>query len=629
MVQDVAEERLGSTKGNFLMRFLNEGDLNGIIITAVFKGQATHHLLTRSNSANSYEMNNLDLGVNTVEGVIAHLGERHPYWPLRLLNGIPPPRAASKSPMEHAKYQAEKEHARRAYLRTQVRDLKLTIADLMGESVADAPGPTMTGAMLDLRTVMARFQTTQARYAAVVARQQAAKQRAAGATAAAPNAAFQLTKYKKVGSTEPTASTPQSQGGAPPLALRAGSWKKPPTGTASAAPAATPTVAETSFQEEAVIGEAAEPAADTPSDTPSAPISDADFIHTSLGKAASEELLVADGGASITGKFLIRAKGNSAALILSVIYKGSPTHHQLAQDGGEFTINKQPTGQTTLAGVVEHLGQKRPKWPVPLTEVVLPGGGTTAPVAAATTPAAIAPTPATPAAAEPVVQSAPAAASSVVHSGVVKSAADAMLVADGGSDGKHLVRSKAGSTDSFILSVIYRNTPTHHVLAREADGAEFTLNKQPTGETTIEGVLRAYRSKRPKWPVALTDLVRPIGGSAAKVAKASVSDAKCPFLHTAPLKKSAVNALLLADNGAEVPGKFLVWSKGVSTDEFILAVIYKGNATHHPLVREAEGLEFTLNGQPTTQTTVAGVCDVYREKRPKWPVPLTEGVRAM
>ena len=37
------------------------------------------------------------------------------------------------------------------------------------------------------------------------------------------------------------------------------------------------------------------------------------------------------------------------------------------------------------------------------------------------------------------------------------------------------------------------------------DDAEFTLNKQPTGETTIEGVIEAYRTKRPKWPVPLTD----------------------------------------------------------------------------------------------------------------------------
>merc|ERR1712146_508892 len=78
--------------------------------------------------------------------------------------------------------------------------------------------------------------------------------------------------------------------------------------------------------------------------------------------------------------------------------------------------------------------------------------------------------------------------------------------------------------------------------------------------------------------------------------------------------------------GLDVAGKFLVRNKGTSTDDYILSVVYKGAPTHHALVRPSEGAEFTLNKQPTGETTIEGVIDAYRSKRPKWPVPLTEGV---
>ena len=66
-------------------------------------------------------------------------------------------------------------------------------------------------------------------------------------------------------------------------------------------------------------------------------------------------------------------------------------------------------------------------------------------------------------------------------------AADELLAADDGfsKKGKFLIRSKGASTNDFILSVVFKGAGTHHVLARESDGAEFTLNKTPTGCTTI------------------------------------------------------------------------------------------------------------------------------------------------
>ena len=66
------------------------------------------------------------------------------------------------------------------------------------------------------------------------------------------------------------------------------------------------------------------------------------------------ELLLADGGESVSGKFLFRQKKSENDLILSCIYKGSATHHKLLRetDGGEWSLNKQATGCATLVEVM-------------------------------------------------------------------------------------------------------------------------------------------------------------------------------------------------------------------------------------------------------------------------------------
>lgn len=75
-----ANERLGTSKGNFLLRYKTEGDDTQIVVTTVFKGQPTHHLLTRAAKGANFMLNNTDLGVATIDGVVAHLSEKHPYW---------------------------------------------------------------------------------------------------------------------------------------------------------------------------------------------------------------------------------------------------------------------------------------------------------------------------------------------------------------------------------------------------------------------------------------------------------------------------------------------------------------------------------------------------------------------
>lgn len=336
---------------------------------------------------------------------------------------------------------------------------------------------------------------------------------------------------------------------------------------------------------------------------------------------------MANGGAGVSGKFLLRPKGKSSDFVLSVIYKGNPTHHMVIKVDGEFTLNNQSTGLSKINDVVEHYRSKRPKWPVPLTDGVVYGAakaktnrdsGLDQSTSAPTTS-----------------NGADGDSCPYLHMKCSKGNADQLLLANDGDgvSGKFLVRSKGGSVNDYILSVIYKGAPTHHVLARESLGAEFMLNKQPTGETTLNGVLETYRKKRPKWPVPLTNGVRAKGGGTSPPLPASSSSAAPSgqkgggfnFLHK-NISKSQADALLLANGGSGKSGKFLVRSKGSSGVSYVLSVIYKGAATHHILAQESAGGEFLLNKQPTGETTVAGVVQRYRTKQPKWPVPLTEGV---
>ena len=57
-----------------------------------------------------------------------------------------------------------------------------------------------------------------------------------------------------------------------------------------------------------------------------------------------------------------------------------------------------------------------------------------------------------------------------------------------GESGKYLIRKKPKTENSYILSVIYKGKPSHHTIERESDGAEMTLNKNPTGCTTLSEV---------------------------------------------------------------------------------------------------------------------------------------------
>jgi hypothetical protein len=164
------------------------------------------------------------------------------------------------------------------------------------------------------------------------------------------------------------------------------------------------------------------------------------------------------------GSYLFRSKGSSTTeYILSVVYKGAPTHHALvrADDGEEFSLNKQPTGTYTLDELVEKYASKQPKWPVALTsgvpnEAEAGGGGGGGGGDAKGSGGG-----------EHAGNDNPD--TDWLHEKIKKADADALLLADGGAgnSGKFLIRRKGASQHEFVLGVIYKGAPTHHTLVRK------------------------------------------------------------------------------------------------------------------------------------------------------------------
>mmetsp|Transcript_34550 Transcript_34550/g.90490 ORF Transcript_34550/g.90490 Transcript_34550/m.90490 type:complete len:788 (-) Transcript_34550:42-2405(-) len=103
---------------------------------------------------------------------------------------------------------------------------------------------------------------------------------------------------------------------------------------------------------------------------------DPNCLHRDLSKEAANKLLLADGGARETGKFLLRTEGGGAHDVwVSVIFNGKPTHHHASRDAldAPFTLYKKNTKQTTLSDLVTFLSVKRRGWPVALSDPVVVG----------------------------------------------------------------------------------------------------------------------------------------------------------------------------------------------------------------------------------------------------------------
>jgi hypothetical protein len=91
-----------------------------------------------------------------------------------------------------------------------------------------------------------------------------------------------------------------------------------------------------------------------------------------------------------------------------------------------------------------------------------------------------------------------------LHPNISKADADDIL--SGCGDGTFLIRRRA-KADEFVLSVVYMDKATHHLVAPDASGI-LAVNKHTFGDQkTIHSLVDALRLPRADWPVPLATFV--------------------------------------------------------------------------------------------------------------------------
>ncbi|EGD74317.1 hypothetical protein PTSG_06327 [Salpingoeca rosetta] len=227
------------------------------------------------------------------------------------------------------------------------------------------------------------------------------------------------------------------------------------------------------------------------------PIEDFPFYHGLIKKDAADALLSQD---PQDGVYLFRQfkRNNTHEFVLSVVYQGQPTHHHVKLQAGSFFVNGKPLENcTTLKQVVQALSTVRSFWPVPLIRGISSQQQQPQQQQQQQQP-------------QQEAQAAPAAPSAQqsctwYHGCINKNQAEDRLRAIGLVDGHFLIRSRSDSpdNDSYIISVVYRSTPTHHLVEQAGDFLKVNGRSEPA--TNLVELVDLFRNAQKTWPVPLTN----------------------------------------------------------------------------------------------------------------------------
>ncbi|EDQ84906.1 uncharacterized protein MONBRDRAFT_29769 [Monosiga brevicollis MX1] len=206
---------------------------------------------------------------------------------------------------------------------------------------------------------------------------------------------------------------------------------------------------------------------------------------------------------------------------------------------------------------------------------------------------------------------------------ISKDAADELLQKDGLEDGKFLVRIRPGHPEDYVLAVVFKGRPTHHLVQKGVDGM-FTVNKKSFGPArSISEVVALFQTDTlpPNWPVKLASFVR-------NPNLATPSSAPAPAAGGTEANDAA-GELIMA-HPEVVDGLFFVRGRGADRPgEYVITVVYKGKPTQHLVRQSSKGEEYTVNGKACTDCTTLGqVVKFLRSAHPFWPVPLKDHVPA-
>ena len=118
-----------------------------------------------------------------------------------------------------------------------------------------------------------------------------------------------------------------------------------------------------------------------------------------------------------------------------------------------------------------------------------------------------------------------------LHGDLSKEEASEIITKAGLDNGRYLVRSRAGKKTEFVLGVVYKGKPTHHLISK-VDG-NYLINKKSYGDHPKVSALIATLQKpgTPNWPVPLDKPVpseKYLADEAASSAAAAEEDAAAP-----------------------------------------------------------------------------------------------------
>eukprot|EP00054_Salpingoeca_dolichothecata_P030073 m.241623 g.241623 ORF g.241623 m.241623 type:complete len:790 (+) comp26590_c1_seq1:61-2430(+) len=356
-------------------------------------------------------------------------------------------------------------------------------------------------------------------------------------------------------------------------ALPTGSSPSSSTATPSSpSPASTPAPAPSSEPASAPSNTNASPSA--PSSAPSASTSSSssnNYMHPEMPQADANAIMNASNPQE--GTFFVRPRtGKPGEHVLCVVYKGRPTHHLLkpvaSADGDVYTVDNKLTKHCkTIDEVIEFLREKQPFWPVPLTNHVPPKESSAQPTPAPSSAPSSSNDDEDAAAQQRkeaeekkkqeeerqrkeaeeakrkaaqeaerkaeeerrAKEEAKATASpsdgkpAWLHPAMSKDDAEVLMRRSNPSEGKFFFRDRTNAPGEYVLCVVYKGRPTHHLVKQTAAG-DYTINGKPTNADELPGVVEFLRERRSFWPVPLTDSVNRKGAGDDAAAKQAAEE---------------------------------------------------------------------------------------------------------
>lgn len=233
------------------------------------------------------------------------------------------------------------------------------------------------------------------------------------------------------------------------------------------------------------------------------------WMHGPISKEEATALLEEAG--CEPGQFFVRSRaGKKNEYVLCVAYKGKPTHHLIGKnEDGIYAINKKTFGDfDKIKPLIMALSKPGVKgWPVQLTKPVnVKGSDEPAAKKAAPKKSEAAPKKA-PAKKAPA-KKAGSGKPSWLHGSLSKEEATEVMNKAGCEPNQFFLRTREGKKDEYVVCVVYKGKPTHHLMAKNPDTGIFMINKKSFGDfKTMPALVERLQKPAPGWPVPLTNPV--------------------------------------------------------------------------------------------------------------------------